>query len=68
MIESSFQKQFRSPEAANESLCEDIMPPSGKDALESIGEGLRWVLPLQAVSPLPKESTVALSLARLLER
>ncbi len=33
------------PEAINESLCEDIMPPSGEDALESNGEGLRWVLP-----------------------
>jgi hypothetical protein len=33
------------PEATNES-CEVIMPPSGEDAFESNGEGLRWFLPL----------------------
>ncbi len=33
------------PEATNKSSCEDIMPPSREDALESNGEGLRWVLP-----------------------
>src|SRR5712692_581773 len=37
-----------------------------EDAFESLG-GLRWFLPLQAVSPLSKESTVAFSLARLLD-
>jgi hypothetical protein len=48
------------PEAAEESLCEDIMPPSGEDAFESLG-GLRWFLPLQAVSLLSNVSTVAFS-------
>src|SRR6266478_3353279 len=38
-----------------------------EDAFESLG-GLRWFLPLQAVSLLSKVSTVAFSLARLLER
>jgi hypothetical protein len=33
------------PEATNESSCEDIIPPLREDALESNGEGLRWVLP-----------------------
>jgi hypothetical protein len=26
------------PEATNESVCEDIMPPIGEDAFESLGE------------------------------
>jgi hypothetical protein len=38
-----------------------------EDAFESLG-GLRWFLPLQAVSLLSKVSTVAFSPARLLER
>jgi len=29
---------WRLPEATNESLCEDIMPPSGEDAFESYGK------------------------------
>ena len=37
-----------------------------EDAFESLG-GLRWFLPLQAVSLLSKVSTVAFCLARLLE-
>ena len=54
------------PDDTNESVCEDIITSSWKkDAFESDWEGLRWFLPLQAVSLLSKVSTVAFSLARL---
>src|SRR6266436_6580490 len=38
------------PEATNESLCEDIIPPVKRRCLRKFGRGLRWFLPLQAVS------------------
>jgi len=49
------------PEATNESLCEDIKPPDGEDALESFWKTTkRWVCaPYLAVSLLSKVSTVA---------
>ncbi len=49
------------PEAANVSLCEDIIPPAKRRCLRKFGRGLRWFLPLQAVSLLSKVSTVAFS-------
>jgi len=49
------------PEAANESLCEDIIGPIKRRCLRKFGRGLRWFLPLQAVSLLSKVSTVAFS-------
>src|ERR1700694_6228581 len=53
------------PEATNASLCEDINPPDKRRCLRKFGRGLRWFLPLQAVSLHSKVSTVAFSLARL---
>ena len=45
--------------------CEDIKPPIRRRCLRNSWEGLRWFLPLQAVSLLSKVGTVALSVARL---
>jgi hypothetical protein len=53
------------PEATNESLCEDIMPPSGEDALE--GRTKVGFAPYRPYPFFRKVSTVAFS-ARLLER
>src|SRR5437899_13050644 len=55
------------PEATNESLCDDIMPLSGEDALESNGEGLRWVLPPTRPYPFFRRLAPVAFSARLLE-
>jgi hypothetical protein len=48
------------PEAANESLCEDIVPPDGEmPSKVEFGRRLRWVFAPTAVSLLSKVSTVA---------
>ena len=56
------------PEATNESLCEDIIPPVKRRCLRKFGRGLTvGFAPLKAVSLLSKVSTVAFSVARLLD-
>jgi hypothetical protein len=54
------------PDATNESLCEDIMPPSGEDALEILGRTKVGFAPYRPY-PSFEASTVAFSVARLLD-
>src|SRR2546430_16877552 len=56
------------PEDTNESLWEDIIPPGKRRCLRKFGRGLRWFCPYRPYPFISKVSTVAFSMAQLLER